>query len=731
MPAAPKQVPLPGAPEYQPYEVPEPVEAPQVTAPPPAQAGDQTVPAPRYGFGRGATGALGTAAFLATNFLRGYAGGKAATQAKMAMNVKRVADGLHAAYEMAAKNYYQLFKSRIDQGKSPNDTDFMTPELQQAAAAKDASWAAMMKYISTQVMGPAGQKKGKKGGGAQNGQQQQNPLAGLQSQDPVERAQAWLAIAMKVGPDVDIQTKELASRTGMGETKYAAQRAENLARGEDLKKQLADEELRDVSAMSPEDQQKHADRLGQLRAAIADVGSAAGGAGGVKVTAPRQGKVVTGADLIKVIGENAPGPNGPIKLDPNATYYPVFTGEDSQGNPIMHYEPSTAAGQTKTIAEPGTGRPILVVFNPYNKQVSTKIADVPQKGQYIKIMGHDAAGNPTPLLYNYLPQYRHQFVPPPLGYTVDRPVDVGSEGGGQVVDETGTEIPVPATSGTIDQPNVPQYGVPAMSGEKKKSSAGTPTTTSDHVAQIAQDSNVPGTLVATFSGYSKANQDKGAAIAAQELTLNGMPGSKTDIGLRRSTLNVLKNKKDVDNLAVAMRQLEDLTKGQATAQGVEDGPGWLSLMKDRWSAIPAVRSAIGELSQDGKAYLTNYFRAWTNAATIRALQGATGKPTQAMYAILANELPTVGINVNNETEALRVLDSLQHDVDVAKDRLPQDMKDEINHKFPRTAGSNESAAPSVRKLPQGEAEDPNVVIQRLIERHATGVSQPAAGQPNQ
>src|SRR4029077_3072711 len=133
-----------------------------------------------------------------------------------------------------------------------------------------------------------------------------------------------------------------------------------LAKAEDLKKQLTDVELQDTSQMTDADRQAHADKVAQLRSALADM-SAAPGKTGVKITAPRQGKIVTGADLQKVYGDYVPGANGPIKLVPGDTYYPIFTGEDAQGNAISHFDPATVAGQLKTTADT-SGQPVQRVF---------------------------------------------------------------------------------------------------------------------------------------------------------------------------------------------------------------------------------------------------------------------------------------------------------------------------------------------------------------------------------
>jgi hypothetical protein len=833
----PKQIPLPGAPEYQPYEVPEAVEAPQNTAPPPVQIQDTSLPAPKYGFGRGASGALGTAAFLATNVLRGYAQGKAISQARQAMNAKRVADGLHSVYEMAAKNYYQLYESRIDAGKKPTDPDFMTQDLQVAKDRVDVSWAAMMKYISGQVMGPAGQKKKKGKGKDQSGQADQtdpsvNPIAGLQSQDPVDRAKAWLAMATKIGPDVYIQTRALSSRQGMAEVSYGAQHAENMAQVESAKKELNDLRLKDRSNMSPEDVRKDDARIAQLQPIVASGGAQTG----TKYTAPRFGPTVTGEDLTKMYPDGAPGPNGNFTPEKGSAYKEVIYGEEA-GRPLVRYEPMTIAGQLKTTAGP-TGEPVQRVFNPYTKTWEEgEVGKVAQKGQWIKIKTRDDKGNEVDAVVPYMPQYKHLYIPPPDGFKTDRPIDVGAEGtvksGAQIVNGEDLQMPTPVTSGvTGPRPStqtaltLATKGYPLIGGKepegllspgiidlnnrkilrnadgsistelsfsreingqevlvpqvvdgkklsqdeawqhylqtgehlgvfdtpehadayakeihnrqdqtynKPKPSAGTPKAAASEPApehaitkaeQAAKDMGLPPGSTA-YPAYSKDLAARANSIGTQELTINGKPGSDVDIGLRKALDKVFASPQDVENLGVAMKALDNFTKTQATGVG-GDNYGWIKYAEDNWNSIPAVQKAQSNLTPAGKAFLPMFFRAWTNAALIRSLGGLAGKPTMTMQAMLANELPMPGVNVNNAKEAEVYITALQDDVDYAKSRLPDDMQDQLNKQFPRTPST--TSAPAAAQRPPGDSEDPNKIIQRLIQRHgpgATGQSVPA------
>ena len=195
-----------------------------------------------------------------------------------------------------------------------------------------------------------------------------------------------------------------------------------------------------------------------------------------------------------------------------------------------------------------------------------------------------------------MPQYKHQMIPPPPGTKVDKPIDVGSEGavksGAQIVDEREVLGGTPSTTAPAKTKPTPEH-------HKSK-------TVDDHLKQadkVAEESGIPKSAT-VFQKYSKENQGAAKAIAGQELTINGMPGSKTDIGLRKSTLQVLKNKEDLENVAVAMRALDSLAKTQSSGHDSDDY-GWIAYFKDNWSAIPAVKSALDKVSPAGQTDLTN------------------------------------------------------------------------------------------------------------------------------
>src|SRR5438105_4647182 len=284
-----RQPALPGEPEYQTYDIPQPPEQPQptVTAPAPAQVQDRSVDAPRYGFGKGATGALGTAAFLATNILRGYAQGKAAVQARQAMVMKRTADGLWQAYDLTARNYYSQYEATLEAGKDP-DKD---PGVQAAQAGRDASWAAWYKFHAGMIGGQEKGKRKKNGQAGQVGQTgqpggpqaQQGPsMEDLKSPDPQVRAQAIAEFLKRAGPPDEVRIRALKSQRSRAESQWATVAEQNRARQEQLRSKLADLDQQDTASMSPEDRQKHEAEVTRTRDAIAALGGTAGAAVGAK-----------------------------------------------------------------------------------------------------------------------------------------------------------------------------------------------------------------------------------------------------------------------------------------------------------------------------------------------------------------------------------------------------------------------------------------------------------------
>ncbi len=131
---------------------------------------------------------------------------------KKVAQAKKNLDGLQFAYNMAAQQLGGLIKS----GADPN-----SPEVQQARAARDASWQALMKAYGT-YMGD-GQQKPKKsknkaqsqpqnaGAGAGAGGDQGNLIAELASPDPVVKRDAYYKLAIKLGPPDEWQNKQWLS----------------------------------------------------------------------------------------------------------------------------------------------------------------------------------------------------------------------------------------------------------------------------------------------------------------------------------------------------------------------------------------------------------------------------------------------------------------------------------------------------------------------------------------
>jgi hypothetical protein len=741
MPTTPQYNPTDPQP-YQPAQLPE-----SATAPPPQQV---ETPAPfkpsSLGFGGGGKGALGGIASMGDSILRGYMKGKAQADQIKALKLKKQADAAQYSYNNDAEKYLDMVKRYGDPKKlqeekkkiegeiqsrtaqaSAGDPALRQPtedsskqaarldeinsqlkEFDQARGAVDTSWKNWMGIYGAQIT-PQG--KGKKKKQDQNA----NPIQQAFSKDPQEKMEGIYGTLLKLGPPVYIQANQLGSKQAQADQKYGGQNAENEARKVELQSKLADLTQQDTSKMDDAAKAQHDGQIQQTKDAISALGGTAS-QGAAKYFAPRYGPNVTGTDLKKMYPNGVPGPSGTFTPADGDAYREVIYGE-SGGQPMVRYEPMTVSGQLKTTAD-ASGQPVQRVFNPLTKTwEGAEVGKVPQKGQYIKIDGRDANGNPTTLVVPFMPQYKHQMIAPPKGTKVDKPIDVGSEGavkeGAQLIGE--------GERGGGEQPlhNVPPKATkPTPEHHKSK-------TVEDHLKQadkVAQESGVPHGAIA-FQKYSKDNQGAAKAIAGQELTINGMPGSKTDIGLRKSTLNVLRNKEDLQNISVAMRALDSLAKTQSAGHDSSDY-GWLAYFKDNWSAIPAVNEALSKVSPAGQTYLTNFFRAWTNAATIRSLQGSSGKPQQAMYAMLSNELPVLGVNVQDEAQATQKLNTLQDDVDVAKGFLPKDMQEELDKKFPR------SAEPAEHHAAAGEKKESDEEIQeRLNKKYAPGAKQPAGVQP--
>ena len=667
-----------------PYRAPRGVDelsAPPITAPPPRRIEDtQQPPSPRLiPGGKGTTAA--TIATLGSSILRGYMRGKEHADQIKAFKTQRLMTGLETAYRTAAQKYIEMAKA----GADPN-----SKEMQEAAAAADASWQAMMTMYGNYIEGDGkGKGKGKKKGQAQAqggaGGDQPNPISVLidQTASPEDRTQAYYQITMRAGPSY----KHLAAPylTPEYRKQIELQRGEQRITGDVQAKRI---ELHDLQNKDPKTlDEKQRSRLEQLQTdpelfpevsrvtphygtsdipgtSLATAKDAYGNpvkdkfgnaidpklsyrtetiggvqtyvpstGGGLGKARPMVGKPITGKDL----PQGAQDINGnALQGNPSENYYPLF-----YANGQTRWLPMQAAKQLKVTAQPGTGLPEQIVFDPIQGTFSG-----PPIGMGVaKVQTTDAQGNPV------------------TEYVLTDKVPVTTGGGRGRERKTGQPAGQPA-----EQPKPSGAGAGAGAG------AGTPPASP--------------TAGASFPRYSKDVQGRYMAIRGQELTLNGIPGSTTDIGLRQATLNAMGNQATAKKIAVAMQALDQHAKTNL-ANRQEGDYGYVKYLQESWYSIPALQKAFGALNADpaGKVYLDNFFRAWTNAATIRALQGTTGRPTQSMYAMLVNELPMIGVNVANKTDATRKLDMLQHDVDIAKETLPEHMKENIRKGFKTTTAN--------------------------------------------
>lgn len=172
----------------------------------------------RPNFGGGATGAVGSVAYLGDAVLRGYMQGKQMQEAKHADEVNRLQKGLRYNYEVSARNYLGM----IESGADPS-----SPEVQQARDARDAAWNTLMQMQSHYIMGDeGGKKKPKKKAGSTpaatgaaaaaspdaDPASAQNIAAMLQSADPQEKAKGVFLMSQKVGPPDEYQAKQIIAR---------------------------------------------------------------------------------------------------------------------------------------------------------------------------------------------------------------------------------------------------------------------------------------------------------------------------------------------------------------------------------------------------------------------------------------------------------------------------------------------------------------------------------------
>lgn len=635
----------------------QPMELPAGIAPPPAQITDQKPQQPPP-VSKGAG-----IAYMADNILRGFAKGRQAAQAQKVAQSTRTVNGLGFAYNTAKDNLYNMVDAKIKSGVDPK-TVMQDPEVMQAEAARDASWASWMKSVGAMVESQDGGKK-KDGKGKKGQQQPTNPIEGLHSQDPQVKAQTWYQIATKAGPPDRFRVQNLLSpqaTADRGTLTTEAQNTQALAQKEARYNELRKKELAPIPVTGS-------------KIVTGDEGAAGGGApaqadpatppksnltdfekremAGLKEDLEASGKLKPGVGsdvhgaarlgkptLGTQVPENALGTDGqPLKIDPNETYTPLF-----YANGVVRWQAFTTSKQLKTTAGPG-GAPEQVNYDPIRGGLDTQhpLGSAPVKKHIETIHTVDENQNPVDKVIQVTPEFSG-----------------GGGGGGHAAAHPATGA-APTTgaplTGTSHPPLTRHQEGAAKQAEKSAHEAGAP----------AHDP-------LTFQHYSKDVQGKYNAIRAQELTLNGKPGT-SDIGLKASTLQAMDNPETAKKVAVAMKALDVHSKAALSSHD-EGDYSYVSYLKDNWYNIPGLQEAFHQLDADpaGKVYLDNFFRAWTNAASIRALQGTTGRPSQNMYAMLVNELPMIGVNVTTKEDAQRKMEMLQNDVDTAADTLPDSAK---------------------------------------------------------
>jgi hypothetical protein len=206
--------------DQDPYTAPPPV----VVTPTPPPIEPQTPPpqqrpplqAPNVTPGRPGAKAAGIS-YLIASALKGIGQGHAAAQQIKFARTKRTMDGLKYAYDTAAQSLAGLTRAGAD-----------PKEIEQAKAARDAAWAAYMKFYGQTVFGedqggkPKGkaQKKSSQTGGQAGAmseaitggpapqESQAQLMAELASPDPKVKAQAYYKMALKLGPPDEWQIKQ-------------------------------------------------------------------------------------------------------------------------------------------------------------------------------------------------------------------------------------------------------------------------------------------------------------------------------------------------------------------------------------------------------------------------------------------------------------------------------------------------------------------------------------------
>ena len=194
---------------YTPPQLPEPQAAPVPQIAQPQQQQQQ-----QYGTKAGSIAQIGD------SILRGFMTGKADSEAKKAMKLKRQSDNMQAAYNAAAQNLKGLHDSGVDP---------KSDQYKQAKAAVDGSWAGLMQFYGQHV---APQDNGKKKSKAK--QVEGGILGKLQSKDPMEVSGAWYQVMQKAGPPVYYQLGDPKAIQQRKQAQANAGETESITTGLDL-----------------------------------------------------------------------------------------------------------------------------------------------------------------------------------------------------------------------------------------------------------------------------------------------------------------------------------------------------------------------------------------------------------------------------------------------------------------------------------------------------------------
>ena len=186
----------------KPYEAPPSSSLPPIT--PPVQHDPATLQqpsGPRLIPGMKGTGPA-TIAFGLDSILKGYMRGRDYGEQRKYAQTSRLLGGLQFNYQTSASNYINMLKN----GADPNSS-----EVQQAKAARDAAWTAMMKMYGNYINPQTGKKEGKKSKSGGGGGDQSNPLEQIGSQNPQDKIRGVYAVGVKLGPPDEYIARQYSS----------------------------------------------------------------------------------------------------------------------------------------------------------------------------------------------------------------------------------------------------------------------------------------------------------------------------------------------------------------------------------------------------------------------------------------------------------------------------------------------------------------------------------------